>query len=80
MKWLTHLVSGVTRHVVREHQDDIGIWDSEALDGAVHREGVGHVLLLVRSFVRQLIGLFVGLSMELQCKNPAGEETKTSAA
>ena len=36
-------VARVARHVVREHEDDLRVWDAEALDGAVEGEHVREV-------------------------------------
>lgn len=39
-------VAGVAGHVVREHEDDLGVWDAEAFYGAVEGEDVGQVAVV----------------------------------
>jgi hypothetical protein len=36
-------VPGVASHVVREHENDVVVWDAQPLDRPVERQGVGNV-------------------------------------
>lgn len=40
------LVPRVAGDVVGEHENDVGVWDTEALDGAIHGESVGDVAVV----------------------------------
>lgn len=39
-------VARVACHIVRQHEDDLRIWNPEALDGAVQREDIGEVAVV----------------------------------
>ena len=39
-------VAGVAGHVVREHEDDLRVWDAEAFDGTVEGEDIGEMAVV----------------------------------